>query len=264
MDLHYMMDSGYAEKRIIAAIKDGADVNVMGRYGYTVLIKAIKTGQSDTVIRELIRAGCDVNACLAHEESIDPCEWWKLEDEYNSKWRDTYVYAPLFVALERERLNCVRMLLDAGARINVVACWGETLLHRVKEVSVYKELISRGMNPNVLDDFGSTPLLHICLRENYGNFDLYVEMLRSGGYFFSKKYKPYDEAGTFSKRLTERLKSSKVRKLRALMKKHIPSDPEAAAYTKILLHPKLSRWRGFLHRLTGKKSSPFIYRSMWR
>ena len=89
-------------KRTKNLIKDGADVDAKGRYGWTALYIAAKAGKTE-VVEELVKAGADVNV------------------------KGKYGGTALHWATDNGFI--VQLLLDSGANINVTDDDGWTALH---------------------------------------------------------------------------------------------------------------------------------------
>jgi uncharacterized protein len=91
------------------------------------------------LVQDLITMGADIN--------------WYDEKDYN--------YTPLHAASSRNRPEIVKMLIDAGAELNVQTSGGLTPLHRTIPMSnseVAKILIDAGADLNIQEVHGWTPL----------------------------------------------------------------------------------------------------------
>jgi ankyrin repeat protein len=78
---------------------------------------------------------------------------WQDEDDYNS--------TPLHVAASWGEVEITRMLIDAGANVNLQDKWGKTSLHWAAfygQVEIVRMLIGAGANVNLQTNGGWTPL----------------------------------------------------------------------------------------------------------
>ncbi len=92
------------------------------------------------LVRDLIALGANID--------------WQNEDNYN--------YTPLHLAVREGSVEIARMLIDAGADLDVQDTWGsKTPLHEAAHngrVKIAHMLIDAGANVNVQDGDGETPL----------------------------------------------------------------------------------------------------------
>ena len=81
-------------------------------------------------------------------------------------------------AIRREDVDMVRLLTEAGADVNAVDSFGETVLHeaiRRENVEVARLLIEAGADLNAVDSFGETVLHQATLNEDVGMVRLLIE-----------------------------------------------------------------------------------------
>ncbi len=83
----------------------------------------------------------------------------------------------LMYALDRDKRQCVRMLLDAKADVNARGERGGTALHEVNDVGFAKDLLARGAEINAKTKTGDTPL-HMAAAGD--NADLVAVLLEHG------------------------------------------------------------------------------------
>jgi ankyrin repeat protein len=82
----------------------------------------------------------------------------------NANWQngDNYNYTPLHLAVREGSVEIARMLIDAGADLDMEDTWGnKTPLHDAAQngsVEIARMLIDAGANLNVQDKYGRTPL----------------------------------------------------------------------------------------------------------
>ena len=123
------------------------------------------------LVRDLIALGANID--------------WQNEDNYN--------YTPLHVAVREGSVEIARMLIDAGADLDVQDTWGsQTPLHVAainERVEIARMLIGAGADVNVQDDYGWTPLHYAA---NNGSVEI-AKMLIDAG---AKKDIEDNEGGT--------------------------------------------------------------------
>jgi len=102
---------------------------------------------SEKVIRELIKAGADVNE--------------------RNEWGCT----PLHY---QRNIGSLKVLIEAGADVNARNDWGFTPLYFEKDNGYIKLLIDAGANVNARNEDGDTPL-HLCRDEYY-----VIELIEAG------------------------------------------------------------------------------------
>ena len=126
-------------------LERGADADALDKYGDTALHTAVISstpGHHENeieVVRQLLRCKPDVNAL-----------------GYSSR-------TPLHYAAWRSCVECIDMLLDAGARVNRLDDFGHTALHfaalkKEQGEIIARKLILAGIDIDVIDDFGETAL----------------------------------------------------------------------------------------------------------
>jgi len=119
-------------------VDDGADVNALSTFGTTPLFLAAQNGHLEVAVA-LLAEGADVNLR-----------------------GNAYRPPPLVGAVRFGRLELVRLLIDAGARIDWIdpTC-GQTALHisvMNTDEAVTRDLLDAGADPTVRDQRGETPL----------------------------------------------------------------------------------------------------------
>lgn len=131
-----------------ALIKNGANVNVVGRFGTTPLHHAARFGEVE-VMKILIENGANVNAA---------------DKAGNTPLHRAIEEAPCYL-----KVGIIKALIENGADINAVNKCGEnTPLHSTASfndsVDVVRILIENKANVNVVDNLGNTPL-HLATQE---------------------------------------------------------------------------------------------------
>ena len=139
-----------------ALIKRGAKVNAVEKWrGQTALMWAVAQGHS-AMARELIAQGADVNA-----RSIVNDWSRQVTGEPRAVYRPAGGLTPLLFAAREGCVDCVGLLVDAGADINRADPEAITpLLMAVMNMQfdTAAALIRRGANPNKWDLWGRGPL----------------------------------------------------------------------------------------------------------
>jgi uncharacterized protein len=134
----------------------GANVNAREEWrGQTALMWAVAQHHAD-VARELIAKGADVNARSAFQK-------WERQvtAEPREKWMPAGALTPLQFAARQDCLECVKILLDSGADINVtdengIPAITTAIINGHYDFAAY--LAERGANVNAADRVGRTPL----------------------------------------------------------------------------------------------------------
>jgi ankyrin repeat protein len=119
--------------------RDGEQVAVKGSGSGSILIFAAKSGKPD-MVREILRYRPQLEA-----RDHDGKTALFAAEEYG--YRDE----------EGARLECVRLLADAGANVNARDGHGNTPLHQTVLLEVDEELLRRGADVNARNDDGDTP-----------------------------------------------------------------------------------------------------------
>ena len=142
-------------KSVEGLIRAGADVNIVGEeHGLTALHHAVQT--DDGLCKMFIEAGADVNV------------------------RSPLGYTPLMEAMDDSRYNCVEMLINAGADVNITCnedlatalFWAlNSECSWSKSVECVKLLLRLGARINVRNNKGNT-----ALEETLSTVDLQEEV----------------------------------------------------------------------------------------
>jgi serine/threonine protein kinase len=128
-------EKGDVEK-VKKLLKEGANVNAKGKYGWTPLHMAAKNGHIE-VVKLLIENGAYVNA----------------------KGNDGYT--PLHDAAWNGHIEVVKLLIENGAYVNAESKYGRTPLHMAAitgHIEVVKLLLEHGVDPNIKNNEGKTAI----------------------------------------------------------------------------------------------------------
>jgi ankyrin repeat protein len=113
-----------------------------------MIVGEIKKGEPNlNLINDLIALGANVN--------------WQNGDNYN--------YTPLHLAVREESVEIARMLIDAGADLDVQDKWERTPLHWAAvygRVEITRMLIDAKADVNVQDKWDNTPLHWAAIKGN--------------------------------------------------------------------------------------------------
>jgi uncharacterized protein len=134
----------------------GAKVDAREQWhGQTALMWAVDE-QHPAMVKELITHGADVNA-------VSNVNQWERQKtaEPRDKWLPLGGLTPLLFAARQGCVECARILLDAGARINTADPDGISpvlmaIINGHYDVAGF--LLNQGADPNLADDTGRTPL----------------------------------------------------------------------------------------------------------
>lgn len=145
-------------------LQNGADVQERDDNGFGLIHDAPLT-EDLAMIKLLLRYGADVNAVSGGGS-------WPLHDACRSGDAAAVSYllgagadpnltstgeTALFTAVTGDNLECVRLLLDAGADVNATDCDGWTCLFHLRSERVADFLLERGADPGITDQCGGFP-----------------------------------------------------------------------------------------------------------
>jgi len=130
-------------------IELGANVEVRDPQNYG-LIHGVPFGRTLGMLKLLLAAGLEVNDVSA--EAV----LFLLEHGADPNFTSTGETA-LFAAVAKDSLECVRLLLDAGAQVNAQDVDGWTCLFHLRSEAVARCLLESGANPGLRDQMGGVP-----------------------------------------------------------------------------------------------------------
>jgi ankyrin repeat protein len=137
-------------------LKYGAKVNAVERWrGQTALMWAVAQKQP-AMVAELVKAGADVNA----RSTVNNWER-QVTAEPRAIYRPAGGLTPLLYAAREGCVECARLLVDAGAEINLadpekISPLLMAVMNGQWDTAQY--LIKKGANPNQFDFWGRAPL----------------------------------------------------------------------------------------------------------
>lgn len=122
--LHDILDRVIAKEasteELIAAIKSGVNVDEKKDY-YTPLQRVVSNKMGSEIVQALIDAGADVNAYATKDDLTD--EDLEAIEEGECEEYEAYAgaeYAALFEASAENQLDIMKLLIDAGADVNLI------------------------------------------------------------------------------------------------------------------------------------------------
>lgn len=121
--------------------ESGGGMEMQGPGSGSVLIYAASSGDPD-LVREILQYHPDIEARNREgKTALFTVGDWRSNDA------------------DGARLECIRLLLDAGADVNARDHHGNTPLHEIYLTDVEEELLKRGANVNAQNNDGDTPIV---------------------------------------------------------------------------------------------------------
>ena len=156
------------ESIVKSLIKAGADINATDKNNWTALMTAVKERNTE-IVQILVNAGADVNkkGDTLNKSPYTRCVGFYCHNSYSS----SHGITPLMIACQREQVDIVRILLKAGASVNVRGERGDTALieaTRRGNVEIVEMLIDAGADINLRNDERDSAL-SIADRKKYIN-----------------------------------------------------------------------------------------------
>lgn len=109
------------------------------------------------------------------EEIILEKAEWLIKNGADVNAKNFFGDTPLFKSASRGYNKITSLLLESGARVDIAANDGKTLLHYVEDAELIKKLISLGADVNAAASNGLTPLHLAIFSGNYEKAKLLVE-----------------------------------------------------------------------------------------
>ncbi|XP_025112483.1 ankyrin repeat and SOCS box protein 10-like isoform X1 [Pomacea canaliculata] len=151
--LHYAVYADYVEC-VRLLIDQGADVNITDDIGYTPIHLCARKGNIASM-KILIEHGARVDF-FTGDEDVDE----------NSKALGYLTIEPLNLAIENNHVDCLRLLLESGARPDHRYFMGyEINLVPLEHLECLEILLQYGADPNVFNRCGMTPLMKACRQQ---------------------------------------------------------------------------------------------------
>lgn len=145
-------------------LQKGADVHERDGNGFA-LIHTVSFKNEMAMLKLLLNAGAEVNDVSGGGD-------WPLKDACQSGDAAAVAFllrvganpnltstgeTALFAAVSSDNLECVRLLLDAGADVNATDCDGRTCLFHLRSEHVAHYLLERGAGAGISDQCGGLP-----------------------------------------------------------------------------------------------------------
>jgi uncharacterized protein len=150
------------------AIREGANVNAVGKDGVTPLLFVLSNTDNIEGMKVLLKAGADPNymapngGCAvilaAGAENIEILQIM-LDGGGNPNLRNKDGEPATFTAIWQHRWSNLMLLLDRGADINAANSTGDTAIHQLADLGFWEQvgkLIERGANYNATTSIGGT------------------------------------------------------------------------------------------------------------
>ncbi len=122
-------------------LSSGVGIDICDEEGWTPLIYAVNSvyGPDAEMVEFLLQHGADVNI-------VEPDKQ----------------FTALLYAANMQLTDIVRILLHAGAEVNVQEAWGNTPLGRAlgranPDVEIVKMLLEHGADPDIKNNYGNSP-----------------------------------------------------------------------------------------------------------
>ncbi|XP_046551250.1 ankyrin repeat and SOCS box protein 8-like isoform X2 [Haliotis rubra] len=152
--LHYAAYSDYAEC-VRFLLENGAQVNQPDDIGYTPIHLCARKGSLESM-KILIEHGAWVDF-FTDDNNIDE----------NMKTLGYHTIEPLNLAIENNHIECMRLLLEKGARPDHKYFMGyEINLVPLENIECLELLLQFGADPNVCNRCGVAPLMKACRQHN--------------------------------------------------------------------------------------------------
>ncbi len=157
-DLINAINKGDANK-VKSLLEKGADINEHSIYYGTPLITAVKHGKTD-IVNILLENGADVN--MTHNQSTALTEACQKEHTeiiklLLKKRPNVNKYNPIQIAVEKENIEIVQLLIEAEADMDSKVIYKSIEL---KNEKLLEMLLEGGASPNPSYYVTSTPLHH--------------------------------------------------------------------------------------------------------
>lgn len=145
-------------------LKKGADVRERDSNGFA-LIHSVSFTDDMAMLKLLLNAGAELNDVSGGGD-------WPLRDACQSGNAAAVAFllevgadpsltstgeTALFAAISSDSLECVRLLLDAGADVNATDCDGWTCLFHLRSEQVAQHLLEHGAGAHISDQCGGLP-----------------------------------------------------------------------------------------------------------
>ncbi|MCK5683641.1 ankyrin repeat domain-containing protein [bacterium] len=185
-------------------VDNGVNPDVVDSYGYSVLYRVIQMDSTEILdhflqLRPRMSSGGGDSSILVdllyrmklkQGSGNSEIDYRKMIENFirNKTGINKQNYrgkTPLYIAMEQDDLEMVKLLLDNGARTEIVDNEGKTVLYSAvvqNKIDFIRIFIEKGADPNIIDNNG-VPMLHAAidngnveilelLKKNYLNLDI--------------------------------------------------------------------------------------------
>lgn len=166
-------------------IQSGADINSSLAYGQPLLCYAAQQGNVD-LVKNLVSLGANVNVSGKKSTPLIASAKWPaelkllLENKADPNLADESGNTPLVAAVDQRSVESVKLLLDAGAKVDPPQLAPAGALHeaaKAGDLEIETLLLSHAADVNGKNAQGDTPLL-VLARNSYGDPPVRVEIAK--------------------------------------------------------------------------------------
>jgi ankyrin repeat protein len=169
----------------------GAYVNAKDKDNFTPLHYAAQSNSNVVILKYLVSKGADINA--KNIEGNTPIDVASGQNEnaiylrniggQSEKYIQKFKVIDIFDAIQKDDLDKLRQLIDAGANVNEKNDYGSTPLHYATEITtnidIFKYLVSQRADINAKNHDDSTPL-HYAAKKTMNNVFIMKYLISQG------------------------------------------------------------------------------------
>ncbi len=211
----FFVDSQCSDEILKKVIKKGVNLNQKSSKGYTPLHKAVFANRSEKHVKLLVEAGADVNILdnqnrtplhhlLTYDKNSAILAEWLIDKgaDINLKTNDDVTVLHMVSSIDDAHRSLLpRVIKDSSIDINAVDDRGSTpLFYAVQDgcVQNIKLLLEHGANPDIMNDYGSSPRILSKYHYNQDIMKLFKDYDKKINSKKSKNPRPPKRGGGFS------------------------------------------------------------------